>query len=220
MSWLKKWKNLYDIGSMPTWVRLWAEPLAWVVAVPFVSYAYLGKYTTRKRLLGEPSWLAARGVIFCHWHAAIPAAQQVFDFRSMALLFHPKWYMLPVYRLFQCLGCRTFVFGSSGHQGREAAAKLQALIAAGFNTVVNPDGPAGPPKAVKPGLYHLANATNAPVVPVIFSASRRYVSGAWDEKYFPYPWSTIEVRIGEPLMARDFADAKAFSAELTRRLGP
>jgi len=69
----------------------------------------------------------------------------------------------------------------------------------GYSTVLNPDGPHGPAFVLKKGILHLSLKSCVPVVALRFSSSRFRVLKTWDRKKFVYPFSTLEMKIGEPI---------------------
>jgi lysophospholipid acyltransferase (LPLAT)-like uncharacterized protein len=66
------------------------------------------------------------------------------------------------------------------------------------------DGPRGPVGKTKSGIFKLAEILNAPVVPVVTLAPRRWtLNRAWSKTFIPKPFSKIEVKFLEPISASD-----------------
>jgi len=86
---------------------------------------------------------------------------------------------------------------------------------------VTPDGPRGPRMRVKPGIVEIARLAGASVVPVAYSARRRWVVGSWDRFIVPLPFSQGLVLWGAPLSVPRDADpamVEALRLELEERL--
>ncbi len=212
-------KQDYDIHDIPLWLKPSCHLLAMLLIAPLIIYRFVCQLTLRIQIEGEPTSLREPSVVYCYWHEAITCGLWLFDFRHIALLFHPKLYMLPFYYLFRSVGCRKFVYGSTGNQGRSAQDALISALQSGFASTLNPDGPAGPPKKAKPGAYHLSLQGNLAIVPLQITVSHRWRSWDWDRKFFPLPWAVVRVKVGPKLWAKNFPDKAAFLWELERQLG-
>lgn len=88
------------------------------------------------------------------------------------------------------------VRGSSSRGGRQA---LRAMIQ---GIAENPigchivDGPTGPPRIIKPGLFALARGADAVICLGIVSYEKAWVANSWDHFMVPKPFSRILVRFG------------------------
>jgi lysophospholipid acyltransferase (LPLAT)-like uncharacterized protein len=112
---------------------------------------------------------------------------------------HPNWYMKPIHVLLRLMGVETIILGSTGHSGREAADQLVEHLKQGYSTVLNPDGPQGPAFILKKGIIHISMQSEVPIVALQFNASKFFELKTWDRKKFPYPFSTVRMRIGYPI---------------------
>jgi len=74
---------------------------------------------------------------------------------------------------------------------------------------ISPDGPYGPPRALKKGVLHVALHSGVPIVPLTIACKRFLPIKSWDSKKFPLPFNRITVTVHEPvLVAREnFDDA-------------
>lgn len=59
--------------------------------------------------------------------------------------------------------------------------------------VITPDGPRGPAEQLKVGVAFAAKHTSAPMVAVVWRASRFWQLNSWDRMQIPKPFSTIDV---------------------------
>ncbi len=96
-------------------------------------------------------------------------------------------------------------FGFEGLRGSDSAGASGVLrvalrtLAAGRSICVTPDGPLGPRYEVKPGILALARKRGVPIVPLCFSAPRRWEFPSWDRMKLPKPFSTVHMFVGAPL---------------------
>ncbi len=99
------------------------------------------------------------------------------------------------------------VRGSSSRRGRQALLELTKLVKDGYDISITPDGPRGPKYAVQDGVIALAQVTQATIMPVSWSAERKFVfRKAWDNFQVPMPFSRAVVRVGEPITVSREAD--------------
>lgn len=175
----------------------------------FVLFAYflIQRLTVKVRIDGLEHVDPGTNYIFCQWHATVPLAFQwamprlprAIAVQPHAWMQHPLWYMKPIHVLLRLMGVQRIVLGSTGHDGRQAADELVGHLREGFSTWLLPDGPAGPPHVVKRGILHISAQSEVPIIAVQFEASRCIRTRSWDRKQFPFPFSTVRVRIGRPI---------------------
>ena len=183
----------------------------------------------RVEITGQENLRGHSNHIFCLWHSFAPLAflitlpniPKVLDRGSQAFIQHPNWYMKPIHVLLRLMGVETIILGSTGHSGREAADQLVAHLRQGYSTVLNPDGPQGPAFILKKGIIHISLQSRVPIVALQFSASRFFELKTWDRKKFPYPFSTIRMRIGCPIQvtSHNFYEASTIITEPLSRNG-
>lgn len=197
----------YHVADVPAVLRL-----------PFLCYGYgVGailflitlalKATVSVTVSGRENLAGHKNHIFCLWHGCVPLLGLVgfpklpvaFDGAPQAWLQHPSWYMKPIHVLLRLIGVREIVLGSTGHAGRKAADRLVECLQNGFSTVINPDGPNGPPKVIKRGVLHIALKSRTPVVALRFSVSPRWQLKSWDKKQLARPFAAVVMEIGKPI---------------------
>jgi lysophospholipid acyltransferase (LPLAT)-like uncharacterized protein len=89
-----------------------------------------------------------------------------------------------------------------GSTTRGGAAGFRALLRdlrSGHAVAVTPDGPAGPPRRIKPGVLRAAAAAGVPILPVAAVASRAWHLRSWDRLLVPQPFARVRVRYGSPV---------------------
>lgn len=207
------------------------DNLPWFIKIPLTVYAYsfalflLGlnhvlRRTCRYRFEGTEHLRPDQPYIFCMWHNALGPYFASFHYRERphAWLSHPIWYMRPIHVLTGWLGVKRTILGSAGNDGRWAADEIVRHLKEGFSTMINPDGPAGPPYVLKKGALHISKASGVPIVPVrIQTPHALTLFTTWDKKRFPLPFSRVTVQFGEPrvITEANFEDARTW---LTRAL--
>lgn len=90
------------------------------------------------------------------------------------------------------------VRGSPKSGGSTALREMLRLLASGRNVVITPDGPKGPRYELKPGVTALARKRGVPIVPLAFSAPRRWEFNTWDGMKVPKPFSRSVILVGTP----------------------
>ena len=100
-------------------------------------------------------------------------------------------------RLLENLGY-DIVFGSSEKSPVKAVIGCIVKIRKGYNLLITPDGPTGPPQRVKPGALYIAKKTQAVILPLSFSGKPAIIMTSWDRYLLPKPFSKIVLGIGEP----------------------
>jgi len=161
----------------------------------------------RVEITGQENLRGHSNHIFCLWHSFVPLSfvstlpciPKFLDRGSHAFMQHPNWYMKPIHVLLRLMGVETIILGSTGHSGREAADQLVEHLKQGYSTVLNPDGPQGPAFILKKGIIHISMQSEVPIVALQFNASKFFELKTWDRKKFPYPFSTVRMRIGYPI---------------------
>jgi lysophospholipid acyltransferase (LPLAT)-like uncharacterized protein len=106
--------------------------------------------------------------------------------------------------------------GSRNKKGAEALKKLFRAVRGGENGAIVADGSQGPALVAQPGAILLASRTGAPVLPMVWSASRYYTVPSWDRTVIPKPFSRVDYYFGEPLFVP--AELKADGIETYRLL--
>ena len=96
------------------------------------------------------------------------------------------------------------VHGSSARKGMERGGAaglrgLMAVLAAGDQVVITPDGPRGPRRVAAPGVAQLAARAGVPVVPCAAQVRRRRVLPSWDRMVLPLPFGRGVLVCGGPV---------------------
>jgi len=197
----------YQVNKVPIVIRpqfyLYGYGLGLLLFFLFIIL----RATIKVKITGREKLREDSNHIFCLWHSfvpmalisAVPIIPSVLDHASQVWMQHPVWYMKPIHILLRLMGVKKIILGSTGHSGRNAAELLADHLLQGCSTVLNPDGPHGPAFVLKKGILHLSLKSCVPVVALRFSSSSFFELKTWDRKKFAYPFSTIEMKIGEPI---------------------
>jgi len=111
------------------------------------------------------------------------------------------------------------VRGSSSRGGAVAAREMVAMLRAGRDVGITPDGPRGPAREVKEGAVRVAQLSGMPIVPIANAVSRKLeIAKSWDRLQVPLPFGRAVVIYGEPLRVYAEDDLTAKAAELKAAL--
>ena len=100
------------------------------------------------------------------------------------------------------------VRGSSTRGGMDALKELVRRIRQGETGGMLADGPRGPARVAKIGSVILARDTQAPLVPILWSADRCWILNSWDRYIIPKPFARLVFFYGEPMMVPKTAKRK------------
>ena len=111
-------------------------------------------------------------------------------------------------KVVRLMGIRTSR-GSSTRGGVTALKGIIDIAKEGPTPVVAVDGPKGPFHKVKPGVFQIAKALDAVVVPIGFHATRTHVfAKSWNKARLPLPFSKVVVVWGEPYPVHSDTDPR------------
>ncbi len=111
-------------------------------------------------------------------------------------------------KIVRLMGIRTSR-GSSTRGGVNALKGIIDIAKQGPTPVVAVDGPKGPFHKVKPGVFQIAKALDALVVPIGFHATRvKIFERAWNKARLPLPFSKVIVVWGEPYSVNAESDPR------------
>ncbi|GAT33186.1 hypothetical protein TSACC_21596 [Terrimicrobium sacchariphilum] len=100
--------------------------------------------------------------------------------------------------------------GSSSRRGSQAMRELVRAVEQGIDIAVTPDGPRGPCYKLGPGVVFLAQTTGTRILPLHAKFSRCVRLKSWDRFIIPLPFSTISIKVGEPISVPSELTAEEF----------
>ena len=197
----------YRVDKVPIIIRPQFLLYGYGLGLLLFFYLLILRVTTKVKIVGREKLVKNSNHIFSMWHSfvplgltsATPTISRILDRAPQAWMQHPIWYMKPIHVLLRLMGVKKIILGSTGHSGRDAAKLLVDYLRIGYSTVINPDGPNGPAFVLKKGILHLSLKSNVPIVPLRLSSSSFQELKTWDRKKFARPFSTIKMKIGEPI---------------------
>tara|TARA_R110002049_G_scaffold22203_4_gene79885 strand:- start:854 stop:1504 length:651 start_codon:yes stop_codon:yes gene_type:complete len=112
--------------------------------------------------------------------------------------------------------------GSSSKGGQKAMQEMVRIVKAGTPGAISVDGPRGPAKVPKKGIFEVAKLTGVPIIPLVpIPLSFWSFSKSWDQFRLPKPFSKIIVHYGRPIYIDEKiqpSDYVRLSEELTAQL--
>ena len=202
--------TLKNKRRMPLW-------LAWLLAGFMKLYAATIRVTiTGHREILET--LDERPVAFLLWHNRVVSAVCLVP-RSilsrctvMISASRDGEYISTIVRRFGLESVR----GSSSRKGIQALLGLLHALKGGRNAVITLDGPRGPRYAVHPGALVLGRMGAVPLVPISLNAPRCWQLKSCDRMPIPWPFSKVEIVLGEPMVAEQGKETEEREAETAR----
>jgi len=157
----------------------------------------------RFRLKGreEVDNLRAQGrpIIFLFWHSRILPLAHLHQGEGVVVLVSEHGDGELIARLIERRGFGT-ARGSSTRGGTRGLRQLLTALRAGADLAITPDGPKGPRRQLKEGVFVAARLSGAPVVPVGVGTRHGWRLSSWDRFLVPFPFATVHVHYGAPMI--------------------
>jgi lysophospholipid acyltransferase (LPLAT)-like uncharacterized protein len=142
---------------------------------------------------------SGRPAVFAFWHGVLLPLTYVCRRRNIQVLTSLHRDGEAISRVIEALGFGA-VRGSSSRGSARGLVRMISRGAEGLDLAVTPDGPRGPARSVKRGVFYLAEKSGGRLVPVGVGASRAKRLSSWDSFMIPLPFSRVAVVYGEPLV--------------------
>lgn len=189
-----------------------------LLGFPLFLLIALWRATLRIRLVGrghrDAIEKAGRPVLHAIWHQRMVAGIFRFPYRGVVTMASQSRDGDVIAGFLFWWGYRA-VRGSSSRGGKEALGEMvDALKGTTRWAALTPDGPRGPARRCKTGVLRLAEAVDAPILPVGASSSRPRFLRSWDRYLVPMPFSRCSVVFGEGLRRADAESDDAFLARV------
>ncbi|MDZ4844212.1 MAG: DUF374 domain-containing protein [Chitinophagales bacterium] len=210
----------YRVDNIPFFLKPFFLLYSYTAAALLYSIQLLIFLTCRIEKEGEEHPAPHKNHIYATWHEnLLPYFAVYIRYREpYAWINHPLWFMKPIHIILSWMGMKKLFLGSSGHGGRDAMLQVVEHLKQGYNTMINPDGPAGPPYILKQGVLQMSKHSGIPIVPIRFELTHYFRLGAWDKKKVPLPFSRIRVVYEKPVAVSE-SNIEESSSELTILLG-
>ncbi|MBX7183080.1 MAG: hypothetical protein K1X82_13285 [Bacteroidia bacterium] len=178
-------------------LRLLVVVYGWIFGLLFYCICLVWRSTVRLEGKEGRDLLLKERYVLVLWHEDLILFFLAFsNLPNQIWMNHPAWFMKPIHVTLYLMGVRNLALGSSGNSGQLALEKVVQGLHQGLSTVVAVDGPAGPPKVMKPGAMRMSLLSGVPLRTLRFECSRFFRVGGWDRKRVPYPFSQVDIRIG------------------------
>lgn len=178
----------------------------------------LWRATLRIRLVGEENreTIVARGrpVLHAIWHQRMVLGILKFPYHRVVTMASQSKDGDVIASFLFFWGFRA-VRGSSSRGGGEALVEMvDALRGTTRWAALTPDGPRGPARRSKPGLFRLAEELDSPILPVGTSCNRPKFLDSWDRYLVPLPFAQAVVVFGPPVDRLPGESVEAFLARV------
>jgi len=189
-----------------------------LVGFPLFLLIALWRATLRIRLVGREHRDAiersGRPVLHAIWHQRMVAGIFRFPYRGVVTMASRSKDGDVIAGFLSWWGYRA-VRGSSSRGGGEALAEMvDALQGTTRWAALTPDGPRGPARRCKTGILRLAEAVDAPIMPVGASSTRPRFLRSWDRYLVPMPFSRCAVVFGQGLRRAEGESDEAFLSRI------
>ncbi len=189
-----------------------------LLGFPLFVLIALWRATLRIRLVGrehrEAIERSGRPVLHAIWHQRMVAGILRFPYRGVVTMASRSRDGDVIAGFLFWWGYRA-VRGSSSRGGGEALSEMvDALRGTTRWAALTPDGPRGPARRCKTGILRLAEAVDAPILPVGASSARPRFLRSWDRYLLPMPFSRCAVVFGEGLRRAEGEGDEAFLARV------
>lgn len=177
--------------------------------------------TWRMRVEGygavESEHARGRRVIHAFWHGQILALE--YAYRRSGICVLSSWHRDGEIsaRLMSALGYEV-VRGSPSRGSARGLVGMLSRLKAGHDLAVTPDGPRGPARVVKPGIFYLSDRSGAPIVPAAVWSQRAKQMSSWDGFSVPLPFARVVIVHGEPMEPDEAVPTSERSAALGEAL--
>lgn len=136
-------------------------------------------------------------VVFAFWHGQILPLMYAHRHEGITVMISEHTDGEMIARIARHFGFPA-VRGSSTRGALRALMRLVAVVRAGVDVAITPDGPRGPARSFAPGVLIAAERSGAPLVTIAAHASRAWHLRTWDRFVIPKPFATISVAYGMP----------------------
>jgi len=138
------------------------------------------------------------GAIYVTWHQRMPYHSHYFGSRHATVMISQSRDGEYVSRAAKWLGFKS-VRGSSTRGGPNAVKEMIQKINEGEIGGMLADGPVGPARVAKMGSVIMAKDTQAPLIPILWSADRCWILNSWDRYLIPKPFARIVLYSADPI---------------------
>ncbi|MCR9204287.1 MAG: DUF374 domain-containing protein [Halobacteriovoraceae bacterium] len=175
------------------------KPFLAFLFLRLLSFTYRFKYLNSDVLDEVKKNSPYQNYLFSLWHQNLIGAILSEMGNKHAVIVSPSKDGELVAKTCEWLGHET-ARGSSSRGGGSALKKMIKLLRKGIPGAITVDGPRGPAKEPKPGIFELAYLSKTPIVPLtVIPSSYWSFEKSWDKFRVPRPFATFYVHYGKPI---------------------
>lgn len=137
--------------------------------------------------------------IFALWHQNLIGAILSHSYKPHAVIVSPSNDGELVAQTCERMGHKV-ARGSSSRGGQAALKQMIKLLRDMIPGAITVDGPRGPAKEAKKGIFELAYLTDTPIIPLTVIPKKYWkIRKSWDEFRIPMPFTRFLIHYGAPL---------------------
>lgn len=178
--------------------------------------ANLLRTTLTVEVISHPDYQINQQYLFAFWHGKqfLPVLELQNHETKRAVLVSPSkdgdllsvWLKKLNYEIIR---------GSSRHKNISALVGMMRKLKEGHSLGFGIDGPIGPIYKVKPGMTHMAQKYQIPIIPMGSAFSRKWIiAKAWDKYEIPKPFAKAVLYIGKPIWIGENLDLQVANLDL------
>lgn len=187
------------------------KPFLAFLFVRLLSLTYRFKYLNREVVEEVIKESPTNNYLYSLWHQNLIAAIMSEMKTPHAVIVSSSKDGELVAKTCEWLGHKT-ARGSSTRGGGSALKKMIRLLKAGTPGAITVDGPRGPAKEPKPGIFELALLSQTPIIPLTVIPNKYWsFKKSWDQFRLPKPFATFYVHYGMPIIVDKSSKSDNFS---------
>jgi lysophospholipid acyltransferase (LPLAT)-like uncharacterized protein len=175
------------------------------------------RITVRGERTVEDLHASGRPAVFAFWHGVLLALEYYCRNRNIQVLssLHRDGEISA--RVMEALGYGV-VRGSSSRGSARGLVRMLERARSGLDLAITPDGPKGPAREAKSGIFYLAERSGGALVPVGVAARPAARLSSWDGFMVPLPFARVAIVYGTELHWDASTEADDKTALLTLEL--
>jgi lysophospholipid acyltransferase (LPLAT)-like uncharacterized protein len=135
-------------------------------------------------------------VLYVFWHENMLPPLFTHRGRMVGVIVSPSMDGELMSRVLKLLRFEVFR-GDTERKGSRALIELIKYGRKGHEIAITPDGPKGPRRKAKKGVFLVAQKTGLPLLAVRITSRKSFRFSSWDKFMLPYPFSRIEIELNE-----------------------
>ncbi len=214
----KIWKKIY---RSDIFVKITAQ--IYVLYLFFTYYACFKEYHDYDNL--QNIWDDDAGIILCFWHSRLmlcpytkrPKGRVAQGNRKACAFISPHRdgkYSAVMTKYLDA----SPIYGSTTKGAKRGLKEALRHLKNRAVLLITPDGPRGPAEIASAGSVQMSQLTDAWILPMAYSPSRKITISTWDKLLMPLPFGKLHFAFGKPFKASDFENLEACRLHLQEQL--